>query len=72
MLLGVNGVERVEGLGVDGMAGDVLAPVVEGDAPRVGAVIGAEAGELVAARLEALFDGDWDEFCAELGLDEAE
>ena len=26
----------------------------------------------VAARLEALFDGDWDEFCAELGLDEAE
>tara|TARA_B100001179_G_scaffold21724_1_gene13411 strand:- start:183 stop:776 length:594 start_codon:yes stop_codon:yes gene_type:complete len=36
--------------------------------------LGGQPDDLVevAARLEALFDDDWDEFCAELGLDEAE
>ena len=36
--------------------------------------LGGQPDDLVevAARLEALFDDDWDGFCAELGLDEAE
>ena len=42
MLIGVGRVERVERLCIDRVAGHVLAPVVERDAPRVGAHVGAK------------------------------
>ena len=52
MLIGVGRVERVERLCIDRVAGHVLAPVVECDAPRISAHVGAKCGEPMAARLE--------------------
>ena len=52
VLLRINRIECVKGLGVDRMTRHMLAPVVKRHTPRVGAVVGTKAGELVLARLE--------------------
>ena len=52
VLLGIHRIERVKGLGVDWVTRHVLAPVVKRHPPRIGAVVSAEAGELVLAWLE--------------------
>ena len=53
VLFGVNRIECVKGLGVDRVTRHMLTPIVKRHPPRVGAVVGAKAGELVEARLEA-------------------
>ena len=52
VLLGIHRIERVKGLGVDWVTRHVLAPVVKRHPPRIGAMVSAEAGELVLAWLE--------------------
>ena len=53
MLLGVNRVKRVKGLGIDGVTGNMLAPVIKSDTPGIGAVVGAKGGEPVVTGLKA-------------------
>ena len=52
VLFRIDRVERVKGLGVDRVTRHMLAPVVEGDAPGVGAVVGSEGGQAMTAGLE--------------------
>ena len=43
----------MKSLRVDGVTGDVLAPVIEGNTPRVSAMVGAKTGQAMQARFEA-------------------
>ena len=42
----------MKSLRVDGVTGNVLAPVIKSNAPRIGTVVGAEAGETMQARFK--------------------
>ena len=52
MLLGIDRIQRMKGLRVDRVTGNVLAPVIKGDAPGIGTVVGAKTGQAMQTRLE--------------------
>ena len=72
MLLGVNRIQGMKGLRVDRVAGHMLAPIIKGHTPWIGAMVGAKTSQSMETWFKtkptAILLSDWTVGCLDLAM----